>query len=76
MTEVEQTCKHYWELTEEEKEESRARWRAYYERNKESLKARLLVDVECECGCVVKYVSLSGHRKSKKHKNLIEKQHE
>ena len=67
MAETAKFWKPWGEFTKEEKEESRTRWRAYYERNKERLIARLKDDVECECGCVVKYACLSKHRKSKKH---------
>ncbi len=43
----------------------------YYENNKEELKKKASIIISCECGCEIRKASLSRHRKSKKHLDLI-----
>lgn len=50
--------------------------KAYYERNKETIKITRKNLVKCECGCVIKYHSLSSHKKSGKHfLNMMDKKY-
>lgn len=48
------------EYTEKHKEQNRQRAKEHYEKNK-------TVNVECECGCVVRKRWLKEHKKSKQH---------
>ena len=63
--------KPYSEMSEKEKEDSRARWRAYYQRNKQKLNERNNEEVKCDCGCMVQKRYLNRHKKSKKHNDIV-----
>ena len=45
----------------------------WYENNKERLNERRGEKIVCECGCEIRRDSLSKHKKSKKHINLMKK---
>ena len=45
----------------------------YYEENKEKLAEKQKEKVTCECGCIVRYDKLGGHKKTKKHLDLLTK---
>lgn len=44
----------------------------YYEKNKEELKKKATVKNKCECGCEIVHQKVAQHKKSKKHKLLME----
>ena len=56
-------------------EERSKKYREYYEKHNEHLKAMMKAyastKVKCECGCVVRRGYLSKHRKTKKHLDLL-----
>jgi hypothetical protein len=43
----------------------------YKQNNREMVRAKANAKIECECGCSVGRSGISGHRKSKKHKELM-----
>ena len=57
---------------EANKEKNKARDKAYYETNKEKINADNCKKVTCECGSVVRRGGLTEHKKTKKHKKLME----
>ena len=43
----------------------------YQHQNKEKIEAKRSVKVTCECGCSIRKSSISTHRKTQKHINLM-----
>jgi hypothetical protein len=63
----EQIKKYY----EENKEQISEKWKEYYETNKDYLLEKRKVKITCECGCKIANDSLSRHKVSSKHINLM-----
>tara|TARA_R100000541_G_scaffold13970_1_gene23338 strand:- start:498 stop:1157 length:660 start_codon:yes stop_codon:yes gene_type:complete len=60
--------KKYYEANKEKNSE---RCKKYREANKEQIKAKRREKINCECGCLVIRKYITGHRKTKKHLDLI-----
>ena len=67
---VKEKAKEYRETHSEQKRETD---RKYRENNKETLKAKQLELILCECGCYSVRSSIARHRKSKKHSELMKR---
>ena len=72
---AEKNKKHIDEYQKEYRKENRSRLnrqrKEYVEKNKVQITAKNVEKVQCECGCVVQRGSLTNHRKSKKHIQLM-----
>ena len=55
-----------------DKEEILEKNRIHYQNNKEKIKQLQRFVVQCECGCPIQRVSLTNHKKTKKHTKLME----
>ena len=62
-----------WERAWREKNRDRlnARGRENYQMNKEKILAKAREKITCECGCVISRGNKSVHKKTKKHKELM-----
>ena len=53
------------------KEKIREKDRIYYNKNREKRLEQNKVEIMCECGCLIRKVTKSRHKKSKKHLKLM-----
>ena len=61
-----------FQSVEEKKEYGKEYYKEYRQQNKEQIKNQKAEIIICECGCKTTRGSISKHRKSKKHLNLME----
>ena len=57
------------------KEELLEKANEYYKDNKQEVLAQKAKKVKCDCGCVVAHGGMTRHKKSTKHKELMEKKY-
>ena len=62
-------CKQYYQ---QNKESIKKQKNEYYHKNKTTISAKRNVLVECECGCKVSKSNIAAHKKTQKHKRLME----
>ena len=66
-----ETCKVYYQQNKEQLDEYRKK---YYDQNKEQITKQKKEKITCECGCIMRRGDIARHRKSNKHKLLLESQ--
>jgi hypothetical protein len=44
----------------------------YYKQNKEKIQEHYKIKITCECGCEIRKDAISQHKKSNKHRNLLQ----
>ena len=68
---IKQKIKQFREANVEHIREQR---KEYYKDNKENINQRKKEKIECECGCMLRKSDMARHKKSQKHKDLMDNQ--